>query len=136
MPTRSIGIGGGLNLALPELGAGGDPVDGAAVPLERGLVALEVVDRLGLEGDVLQPVAVRSREHQRVVVMLVPPLEVHVVVVACHFAQPQHLRVVRSTELEIGGSNLNVSETEDGHAPILLTPTRRGKPAVPNIGTR
>ena len=64
-----------------------------------GLVSLEVVDRLGLECDVLEPVAVRAGQHQRVMVLLVPALQVDVVVVAGDLAQPEHLGVVRGTEL-------------------------------------
>ena len=86
-------------LALAELGAGGDALDGAAVALEIGLVALEIVDRLGLECDVLEPVAVGTGEHQRVVILLVPPFQVDVVLVAGHLPQTQHLGVVSGTEL-------------------------------------
>ena len=93
-------LGVSKRIASPcPVGPGGDALDGAAVTLEVGLVLFEIIDPLGLERDVLEAVAVRTGEHQRVVVLLVPSLQVHVVVVASHLAQTHHLGVVSGTEL-------------------------------------
>ena len=122
MPTRSIGMGGGLNMGRPlptllhrgvdlhhvparrveadgvaqsPLLVGRHALDRAAVALEHGLVALEVVDGLGLERDVLDPVARGLGEDHRVVVVLVPALQVDVVVVALDLAQARGPRCSR-----------------------------------------
>src|SRR5262249_39849648 len=110
-------------------------LDGAAVPLEHRLVALEIVDRLRLEGDALHAVARRLSEDHRMVVVLVPALEVHVAGVALELAEAEHRGVVGGAWFEVGHPDLDVSQSVDRHAPIVSRAGVERKYGVPHRAT-
>ena len=111
------------------LGLRRESLHGAPVALERRLVAGEILDRLGLPADVLDPVARCFGQDHRVVVVLVPPLQVDVTLVALDLAQPEDLGVVADAQLEVGDADFDVTETEDAHA-IDLGPRTRSAIAL------
>jgi hypothetical protein len=86
-----------------------------AVAFDGLLQLFEVCKLRDLEAHVVEAVARCVLEHDRVVVVLVPALQVHPLGLAGHLDQPHHLRVVRGGELQVRDPDFDVGEPEDAH---------------------
>ena len=75
----------------------------------------QVVGVLDPEAEQVQAGARVVAEPDRVVVLLVPALEVDGVLAASGQLQPEHLGVVGGGQLEVGGANVDVGKAQDSH---------------------
>jgi len=105
----------GEPFVLPHGLAAADPLDLAAVGLNGFFQFGEVVFVLDPEAEQVEPGARVVAEPDRVVVLLVPALEVHGVVAALGQLQPEDLGVVGRGQLEVGGTDVDVGKTQDSH---------------------
>src|SRR5262249_51675915 len=87
----------------------------AAVRLDGLLQFRQVVLALDPEAEQVQAGARVVAEPDRVVVLLVPALEVDGVLAALGELQAEHLGVVRGRQLEVGGSDVDVGKAQDSH---------------------
>ena len=102
-------------LALPHGLAAADPLDLAAVSGDGVLQLGEVVLALDPEAEQVEPGARVVAEPDRVVILLVPALEVDRVLAALGQLQAEHLRVVGGGQFEVGGADVDVGQTQDSH---------------------
>ena len=75
----------------------------------------EVVLALDPEAEQVEPGARVVAEPDRVVVLLVPALEVDGVLAALGELQAEHLGVVGGGQLEVGGADVDVGKAQDSH---------------------
>ena len=102
-------------LALADGLAAADPLDLAAV-LRYGVLQLgQVVLALDPEAEQVEPGPRVVAEPDRVVVLLVPALEVDRVVAALGQLQAQYLGVVGGGQLKVGGTDVDVGKAQDSH---------------------
>ncbi len=116
-------------LPLPDLLAAADPAYVAAGVGEPDLELAEVVLALDAEGELVHPDPRVGAQPERVVVLLVPALEVDGVVGALGDVQPEDLGVVGRGQLEIGRPDVDVGESENSHGCLIPSVGRGGRAA-------
>ena len=102
-------------LPLPHGVAAADALDLAAVSGNGVLQLGEVVLALDPEAEQVEPGARVVAEPDRVMVLLVPALEVDRVLAALGQLQAEHLGVVGGGQFEVGGTDVDVGKTQDSH---------------------
>ncbi len=118
-------------LALPDGLAAADALDLAAVRFDGLFQFREVVLVLDPEAEQVEPGARVVAEPDRVVVLLVPALEIHGVLAAPGQPQPEHLGVVRGGQLEVGGADIDVGQAQDSHSASSASSASRDGPGKP-----
>ena len=120
---------GGIQLAGMEAGR---VAAGIGHPASQ---AVELVEGADLEAEAVEPVGGGGREDQRVVLVLVPPLEVGPLPVVIGDDQPHHLGVVGQGQLQVGDPHIDMRQPDDAlrppHAsPLTPRPLSRLSPAA------